>query len=77
MKCFVSNRTSRFGEDADSSAPKGGITVVCPQTSTFIVLFMTERSILDTISLALAVGALFEYVVADFGEIWLLLKMPL
>ena len=38
---------------------------------------MTERSTLDTISLALAVGALFEYVVADFGEIWLLLKMPL
>ena len=38
---------------------------------------MTERSTLDTISLALAVGALFEYVGADFGEIWLLLKMPL
>ncbi|KAM5540773.1 hypothetical protein V8D89_005417 [Ganoderma adspersum] len=39
--------------------------------------FVALLFILDTISLALAVSALFEYVVADFGEIWLLLKMPL
>ena len=35
-----------------------------------------DCSILDTASLALAVDALWEYVVTDFGETWLLLKLP-
>ena len=34
------------------------------------------HSILDTASLALAVDALFEYVVTDFGKTSLLFKLP-
>ena len=36
----------------------------------------TIHSILDIATLILGVDALFEYVVTDFGETWLLLKLP-
>ena len=36
----------------------------------------TTHSILDIATLILGVDALFEYVVTDFGETWLLLRLP-
>ncbi|PIL35063.1 hypothetical protein GSI_02850 [Ganoderma sinense ZZ0214-1] len=38
--------------------------------------FVALLFILDTTSLVLAVDALWEYIVTDFGETWLLLQLP-
>ncbi|KAM5536919.1 hypothetical protein V8D89_009466 [Ganoderma adspersum] len=46
------------------------------QDSVRLRTFVAFLFILDTASLALTVDALWEYVVTDFGEMWLLLKLP-
>ena len=78
MRSFVSTSSLGVWRDTNNIIPGTGCAVVVRiWSNTITTLFTTSRSVLDTVSLVLAVVAIFEYVVSDFGEVWLLLTMPM